>query len=136
MAILRHIVIGLLALALTVGTGWQACVTLQQQHPSSAAALVDHIASHQSHEHHQHAMAQDQGARVDDPEAIDDNVQQKNAEDACLKCCGACMLTSVMPLAPAWTVILAFSHLTFAPLSQQLRGHIVFIDPDIPKPIV
>ena len=134
MAILRHIVIGLLALALMVGTGWQSCVTLQQQHPSSAAALVDQIALHQSHEYHQHAMAQDAGARVDNPEAIDDDVQ--SADDACLKCCGACMLTSVMPPAPAWTVVLAVSRLTFAPLSEQLRGHIVFIDPDIPKPIV
>jgi hypothetical protein len=136
MAILRHIVIGLLGLALTVGTGWQSCVTLQQQHPSSAAALVDHIASHQSHEHHQHAMAQDHEARVDDPEAIDDNVQQKSADHAWLKCCGACMQTSVMPLAPAWIVVLAASRLSFASRNEQLRGLIVFIDPDIPKPSV
>jgi len=136
MAILRHTLIGLLGLALTVGTGWQSCVTLQQRHPSSAAALVDHIASHQSHEHHQHAMAQDHGARIDGPEAIEDYVQQKSADHACLKCCGACMQTSVMPLAPAWTVVLAVSRLTFASRSEQLRGHIVFIDPDIPKPIV
>ena len=136
MAVLRHIVIGLLALALTVGPGWQACATLQRQHSPSAAAPVDHIASHQGHEHHQHAMAQDQGARVDDPEAIDDNVQQKNADDAYLKCCGACMLTSVMPPAPVWSVVRAVSRLSFASRSEQLRGHIVFIDPDIPKPIV
>ena len=136
MAVLRHIVIGLLALALTVGPGRQACATLQQQHSPSAAAPVDHIASHQSPEHHQHAMAQDPGARVDDPEAIDDHVSQENADHACLKCCSACMQTSVMPLAPAWTVVLAASRLSFALRNEQLRGHIVFIDPDIPKPIV
>jgi hypothetical protein len=124
MAVLRHFVIGLLSIALMVGTGWQSCATVQPQHPSSATRQLDQIASHQSHEHHQHAMAQDRPPPVDMASA--DNGQPESADHACLKCCGACMLTSLMPLAPGWTVVPVASRVTFAALSEQLRGHIVF----------
>jgi hypothetical protein len=45
------------------------------------------------------------------------------------------MLTSIIPLAPLWTVVTVASRISFAALSEQLRGRIVFVDPDIPKQI-
>jgi hypothetical protein len=134
MAVLRHLVIGLLSVALVVGTGRQSCATLQQQQPSFATAQFDRMASHQSHEHYRHAMAHDRALPVD--MATADKGQPNSADHACPKCCGACMLTSVMPFPPDWTVAPAVSRVTFAALSEQLRGHTVFVDPDIPKLIV
>ena len=61
---------------------------------------------------------------------------KSHIDHACLKCCGACMLTSVVPLAPQWTVVPVVSRISFASLSEQLRGHTVFVDPDIPKHIL
>jgi hypothetical protein len=134
MAVLRHLVIGLLSVALMVGTGWQSCATLQQQQPSSVTAQLDYMASHQSHEHHRHPMAHDHALPVE--KVIADKGQPNSADQACPKCCGACMPTNVMPFAPGWTVVPVVSRVTFAALSKQLRGHTVFVDPDIPKLIV
>ena len=60
---LRHAFIALLALALSVGTGWQSCATLQQQ--SKSFTVEPHKA--QSRGHHQHAMAYDHDAIGNDP---------------------------------------------------------------------
>jgi hypothetical protein len=134
MVFLRHTVVGLLALALAIGSGWQPCATLQQQ---VATAPIDHMASHQSHEHYRHAMAHDHDHdALGNNYLVTDKAQPKSADDACQKCCGACMVTSIMPLGPEWTVIPVVSRVSFASLSEQLRGHIVLVDPDIPKHIV
>lgn len=80
-------------------------------------------------------MTHDRALPVDKVIA-DKGGQLKSADHACPKCCGACMLTSVIPLTPDWTVVPVVSRVTFAALSEQLGGHTVFVDPDIPKIIV
>lgn len=55
---------------------------------------------------------------------------------ACLKCCGVCMVTSVIPVGPGPTPAQAVTHVVFALLIEQSRGRIVVVDPDIPKPVV
>ena len=54
----------------------------------------------------------------------------ESTDDACLKCCGVCVLTSILPNHGTRSVprILRFH-------KEQLRGGIVLVDPDIPKPI-
>ena len=54
----------------------------------------------------------------------------ESTDDACLKCCGVCVLTSILPHHGTRSVprILRFH-------KEQLRGRIVLVDPDIPKPI-
>jgi hypothetical protein len=61
--------------------------------------------------------------------------QSESTDDACLKCCGVCALTSILPHDPSWAVVPVVSRVSFAFLNEQLRGHIVFVDPDIPKQI-
>ncbi len=128
MTVLRHFLVGLLALALMVGTGWQSCVTLQlKQQPAS-----EHAGSIQSHDQHQHAIAHAEAVHIE--AAIKDKAT--GSDHACLKCCAACMMPSAVPLALEWTVVPAVSRVIFASLSEQVSGQVVFVDPDIPKQIV
>jgi hypothetical protein len=46
------------------------------------------------------------------------------------------MLTSIIPRGPDWAVAAMVSRIVLAFPGEQLRGHIVFVDPDIPKQIV
>ena len=87
--------------------------------------------AHQGHAHHQHAMVND-GAVSGQAQAADHGRRTVD-EDACPKCCGVCILSSVMPQAPQWTVAPAVSRIIFDLPNEQLRGCIVFVDPDIPK---
>jgi len=136
MPLVRHLLVSLLTLALTVGTGRQSCATLQQQH-SFAAGSIDLAASHQGHDHHQHAVVYgDHGLGGDRNLLLANKGEPTSVSHACLKCCGACMLISILPPSPGWTLALAVTHVSFASCSEQLRGHIVFVDPDIPKQIV
>ena len=54
MPLVRYLLVSLLTLALTVGTGWQSCATLQH---SCEVASIELAASHQGHDNHQHAAA-------------------------------------------------------------------------------
>jgi hypothetical protein len=135
MTIYRHLLVCLLALALTVGTGWQSCATLQHLSP---IAPMDQMASHaDAHQHHHHMSAQrDDGLGGDHAASVAHENQPASDAHACLKCCGICMLTSVSPRTPDWAVAAIPSRIDFAFPGEQLRGHIVFVDPDIPKQIV
>ena len=57
-------------------------------------------------------------------------------EPLCPKCCGVCFLTSAMPAGTDWTVAPVVSRISFVSPSEQIRGHIVVVDPDIPKRVV
>jgi hypothetical protein len=132
MVVLRHMVICLLTLTLAIGTGWQSCVAMQET--SSTGSLPNHADLAQGHEHHQHAMAAN--------EAPNDRAQaeaikgQPDSRQGCIKCCAACMLTSVIPVGPGSTPAQTVTHVTFASLIEQSRGRVVVVDPDIPKHIV
>lgn len=133
MTVYRHLLVGLLALALTVGTGWQSCATLQQHSPPISA--MDQMASHV--EGHQHAIVHDHdGTSNDHVVSVAHQNQPAGDAHACLKCCGLCMLTSVIPRGPDWAVAAMASCMVLALPGEQLQGHIVFVDPDIPKQIV
>ena len=126
MVLVRNVLTGLLALVLTFGTGWGSCVTLEHRLQKTAAHTTDHVTSHSGHEHltakgKAHALSTEGAGK---PESTD---------DACLKCCGICVLTSILPHDPSWIVAPIASRVSFALTSQQLRGRIVFVDPDIPK---
>lgn len=134
MAFVRNMLTCLLVLGLTFGTGWASCAPLQQQRHADASSPDGHLPPHQGHEHsitHDHEPPGDAHLV-----SSADPGQPESADHACLKCCGACMLTSVIPLAALWTVVTVASRISFAALSEQLRGRIVFVDPDIPKQTV
>jgi len=133
MARMRIFLTGLLTLALVLGPGWLPCISFHQKHPASAAQSIDHMPPHQGHAHHQHAMVNDGAVSGQDQAVAADKDRGTVDEDACPKCCGACILTSVMPQAPQWTVAAAVSRIIFTSLNEQLRDRIVFVDPDIPK---
>jgi len=136
---MRIALTGLLALALVLGPGWLPCIAFHQKHPASAARSIDPVSSHQGHVHHQHAMVSDDAVSDQDHAATATATEKDRTavdENACPKCCSACILTSVMPRGPEWTVASAVSRIFFPPPSEQLRGRIVFVDPDIPKFVI
>lgn len=90
---------------------------------------MNHMDSHQGYEHHQHAMAEDDKALGNRDLAKVAKGQPESGH----ACCGACMLTSVVPLSPDATVAQTVTRVTFSPPVEQLRGRIVFVDPDIPR---
>jgi hypothetical protein len=124
MVLVRNMLTGLLALALTLGTGWGPCASLEHR-LQKTAHTTDHMVSHSGYEH---SMADDRelvgkahivsSDRVGEPESTD---------DACLKCCGMCVLTSILPHDPSWIVVPLVSHVSFAFTSEQLRGRIVLV---------
>jgi hypothetical protein len=133
MVLVRNMLTGLLALALTFGTGWGSCVTLEQRLQRTVAPTTGQLTSHRGHEH---SIAND-GELVGKAQAVltDGVGEPESTDDACLKCCGVCVLTSILPRAPSWIVAPMVSRVSFAFTSEQLRGRIVLVDPDIPKQI-
>jgi hypothetical protein len=125
MLLLRNMLTGLLALALTLGTGWGPCVTLEQRLQKTVAHTADHMTSHSSHEH---SIAGDRElvgkAHAVPTEGVG---EPESADDACLKCCGICLLTSILPHDPSWIVAPVVSRVSFALLNEQLRGRVVFV---------
>jgi hypothetical protein len=53
-----------------------------------------------------------------------------------LKCCGVCSVASVLPDAAAISVPISYAAVTFRTARHDLVGHLVALDPDIPKTIV
>jgi hypothetical protein len=133
MVLMRNMLTGLLALALTFGTGWGSCVTLEQQRHTTVAPSTGHMASHRGHEH---SIANDREL-VGKVHAVStkETGQLESTDDACLKCCGVCVLTSILPHDLSWTVAPMVSRVSFVFTSEQLRGRVVLVDPDIPKQI-
>jgi hypothetical protein len=133
MVLVRNMLTGLLALALTFGTGWGSCVTLEQRLQRTVAPTTGHMTSHRGHEH---SITHDRELVGKPHVVLTERVgQPEGADDACLKCCGICVLTSILAHDPSWIVLPSVSRVTFAFTSEQLRGHILLIDPDIPKQI-
>lgn len=56
MVVLRCMIVGLLALALSVGPGWQSCAAIQENFASPTASPANPTDLHRNQEHHQHAM--------------------------------------------------------------------------------
>ena len=132
MVLTRNMLIGLLALALTFGTGWGSCVTLEHLQ-RTVAPTTGQMTSHRGHEH---SIANDREL-VGKVHAVStkETDQPESTDDACLKCCGVCVLTSILPHDLSWTVAPMVSRVSFVFTSEQLRGRVVLVDPDIPKQI-
>jgi hypothetical protein len=108
-----------------------------QQQRSSSLAPIDRMASHDGRQHHRHAIdGNHEGPSYNDAVPVAHNDQPTRDAHGCLKCCGICMLASVIPRAPDWTVAATVSGRVLALPGVPSRGHIVFVDPDIPKQIV
>jgi hypothetical protein len=132
MVVLRHTIIVLLTLALSIGTGWQSCAAMQENSSFPNAALASQTDLNRGHEHHQHVMTDNEAPGN---HALAVKVQPESGH-ACIKCCGACMLTSVIPVGLDSTPAQTITHVTFASLIEQSGWRIVVVDPDIPKHIV
>jgi hypothetical protein len=136
MALVRIIAAGLVTLALVIGPGWQRCAAFHQGRPASAApgiemALQGH--AHHRHTDHGHTSANDDGAPDAGLVTAADKDRTSSNDNGCQKCCAACIPTSPLPRNSEWTWAPAASRIFFDSLSAQLRGRIVFVDPDIPK---
>jgi hypothetical protein len=129
MVLLRNMLTGSLALALTFGTGWAPYALDQQRHVTVVATMTPH-------QGHEHSMAHDYDL-LGKVHAVStkETGQLESTDDACLKCCGVCVLTSILPHHLSWIVAPMVSRVSFAFKSEQLRGRIVLVDPDIPKQI-
>jgi hypothetical protein len=131
MACLRIIVTGLLALALAVGPGWKPCLAFQHRVADEAlGALV----SHHGHAYRPHEIAADHIVSAVSDTTRTDKERDCGDENICVKCCAACILTSILPRS---VVISAPTELrvVFVWLNARAPGRIVFVDPDIPKSV-
>jgi hypothetical protein len=134
MVILRRMAIGLLSVALSIGPGWQSCATSYEGPWVQGGASANHAELHGGPEDHLHSMT-DQGPLGEHP-STSEAKGQPDTGHGCLKCCGVCMLTSVISVGPGSTPGRTVTHVIFASLIEQSRGRIVLVDPDIPKPVV
>lgn len=126
---LRCIVVTVLALSLTVGTGWQSCSSLQPK--LTEAFIADAASFHSAMDHHDHMASMGHA----DVQPNSSNQAQHDDGHACLKCCATCMIGSIAILAPDSTIIRVASHLMLRPTDERLHGRVVFVDPDIPKSV-
>ena len=53
-----------------------------------------------------------------------------------LKCCVACNLVSLVPNVAAIPVAFSYTNTAFDAAQHELVGHLVALDPGIPKPLV
>ena len=131
MARLRIIVTGLLALAFAVGPGWTPCLAFHQA-MGVASEPTSALGSHQNHAHHMHEMATDHLASAAGDRTTTDKERDRGGDNVCMKCCAACMATSVLPRSAAISAPTG-SRAVFVSLNARVPARFVFVDPDIPK---
>lgn len=109
------------------GAPWQTCIEVAQAAP--VAAAHDH-----QHDHHAKAAVadNDHGAAVKKVAAS----APEPTDHTCLKCCGVCTAVSSMPTLSATPVIFSAALISFRFGEAHLTGHVVALDPGIPKFIV
>jgi hypothetical protein len=61
---------------------------------------------------------------------------QAPEHDSCLECCGMCNIANVIPDIVANPVMFSYAEVTFRTAQDDLVGHLVALDPDIPKTII
>jgi Protein of unknown function (DUF2946) len=87
--------------------------------------------------HHDAAASADHGAHSDEvAAAATDHGQAHDYAHNHLKCCGICNVASLLPDVIAVPVAFSYATVTFRTLQNDLVGHLVALDPDIPKTIV
>ena len=133
--VLRHLLVLTLSVSLVAGAAaWGLCPALQTA--TAVAAATDHgshatghhadAAGHGEHDHHamQHKFVQDDPATP----AADDH--------GCKKCCAMCTVATALPPAAGVDVIFIVSSAMLARRHETKSGHVVAVDPGIPKRIV
>jgi hypothetical protein len=68
--------------------------------------------------------------------AVTDHGQAYDYAHNHLKCCGICYVANLTPDVIAVVVTFSYSDVTFRMAKHDLVGHLVALDPDIPKTIV
>ncbi len=102
---------------------------------AASLALVD-LPSAPALSAHEH-----QGGHADhisDGVASDHDLHAGNHKhnDNCMKCCGVCNIAKLIPDIAATPFIFAYASITFSIGRHDLVGHLVALDPDIPKAVV
>lgn len=132
--LLRALGIGLLAVALVANIA-----------PSFAMAFppatVGHVLSPQDAAHHlgsTHVEHADRGGsahgdHADCPGHAKDPSGHSGKGDVCNKCCGVCIIASVMPVVTDSGISLVATRTSFSVLTKALTAHGPPSDPDIPK---
>jgi hypothetical protein len=130
MVVLRKVLTVLLAFALASATGWASCAS-DQHRPTMPVPTIG------SHHGHEHAMAHDRHPPdTVHASSVNETGEPESSDHACPKCCGVCVMASSLPNPPSSIVAPAVSRALFVIQSEQLRGRIVLVDPDIPKQVV
>ena len=146
----RRLFICLLAAAFVVsGAATRAWIAL----PAALAAqpsVVAHAAGHAVAENHDGAPAHDHTAHASHAAAAGHNADHAAGDavaavadqetgdhvDDCLKCCSMCNVTSFVPGLAATPVTFSYADIAFPVKENALVGHLVALDPDIPKAVV
>lgn len=68
--------------------------------------------------------------------AAPDQSQDHEHVDSCLKCCNMCNVANVLPGFVAKPVTFSYAAVAFRMGQRNLVGHLVALDPDIPKAII
>lgn len=116
--------IGLIAFAL-VFNGVAAAYALNDAPGLPAVAAHEHHGgvAHRDHAHDRVAVAADAG-------------QTHGGMQDHLKCCGRCNFVSLLPGSVAIPVTFSYATVSFPKAQPHLVGHIVALDPGIPKSVV
>jgi hypothetical protein len=94
-------------------------LTIQEQHGTPATA------------HHTHAKYIGDGAVV----SVDHDQTPAHSHSG-VRCCGICNVASLLPNVAATPVTFSYAAITFHTNQHDLVGHLVALDPGIPKTVV
>lgn len=127
---LRHLLVCFLTVAFVFsGAPWQSCIEVAPAQAAPVAATHDH----QHDQHHAKAAVADHDYGAG---AVKAASTQAPIDHTCLKCCGVCTAVSSMPALSATPVIFSAALISFRTGEAHLTGHVVALDPGIPKSIV
>lgn len=99
---------------------------------SHAAQDVGHGDAHADHANHGARAHEKHG---DCPGHANNPTGHSDKGDACNKCCGVCIMASMMPVATASGISLVATRASFAARTVALTAHGPPSDPGIPKPL-
>ena len=126
--VFHHAVVLIAVFALVASAAaWRQCTGLQMA--AAAAAHAQHPDATQRPGSHDHpAMHHHHGADGPAAPVTDDH--------GCRKCCSMCMVANALLPAAGNAVVLKWTSVTFAGVTERRTGYLVAVDPGIPKRIV
>jgi hypothetical protein len=128
--LVRKVLVLSIALAFVAsGTAWRSCMAMHLT-PPDAPAHASHgqdAPDQHAHDHGHHASHDQQVADEPAHSSVDDH--------ACMKCCIACAIASVLPTGTDGAAIFTVSAAIFSCGYSDRIGRTILIDPGIPKRI-